>query len=463
MTLSGAVVFSPILAYGQYWDTEVVDATTADVGLFTSIALDSNNNPHISYYDSTSGYLRYARYDGAAWHLENADMVHDVGRYSSLALDSANNPRISYYDATEDSLKYARWVPPVPAATPTPRYVELNVAGGPDFAAGATLTLNWEVHPDSYGFAGSPRDVYLGVILSPEGALENAAPSVPEVLGTSGTLMLFHPATSGPHAYPPTEPAWRNVRFPLASGNSGSLNFTVPANVGQRCVFVAGFSPFPVPDQCVTSNGFNLPPLSSPPTPVAPSGRSGAFYLPGNYTQQALPLLVAFHGTGGDGAGMVAGFQALADEYGFIIVAPDSGDPAVWWISEAGSESDDYPIIMDWVDYIRSYPGVTIDDDYVMTLGFSGGAPVAPYIATNDEQFTAFAAMHGEVWEPSIGPNLALAWLSTGADDWWTPAMFEGYADMLDGRGFSVTLNIYPGGHVVSAEEQRAAIDWWLR
>jgi phospholipase/carboxylesterase len=196
---------------------------------------------------------------------------------------------------------------------------------------------------------------------------------------------------------------------------------------------------------------------------VAPSGRSGAFYLPGNYTQQALPLLVAFHGTGGDGAGMVAGFQALADEYGFIIVAPDSGDPAVWWIAIAGEESDDYPHIMAWVDWIRSYPGVTIDDEHVMTLGFSGGAPVAPYIATNDEQFTAFATMHGEVWEPSIGPNLALAWLSTGADDWWTPAMFEGYADMLDGRGFSVTLNIYPGGHVVSAEEQRAAIDWWLR
>lgn len=455
------------LKYAHYngaWHLEVADGPS-NIGQFSSIALDSSDNPHISYYSVTGGNLKYARYDGS-WHAENVDTLGNVGLYTSLALDGNDNPRISYYDDTNDNLKYARWVPAMPVATPTPpSYFELSVTGGPNFAAGDTLTLNWAVHAGSYGFAGSPRDVYLGVILSPESGLENRTATVAEVAGTSGDLLLFSPAISGLHAFPPARCAWRNVVFPLPGGDSGSLNFTVPPNVGQRCVFIGAFVPFPVADQCVVSNAFNLPPIANTPapTPVSPSGRSGAFYLPDNYTQRTLPLLVAFHGSGGNGAGMVVAFQDLAAAHGFIIVAPDSGDPDVWWITEAGHESDDYPIIMQWVDYIRSYPGVTIDDTRVMTIGFSGGCPVAPYIATNDEQFTAFASMHGEVWEPSIGPNLACAWLSTGEDDWWTPAMFEGYANMLIAKGFTVTHNTYPGGHALSDEEKSAVITWWLQ
>lgn len=33
-----------------------------DMGLDTSIALDSNNNSHISYYDSTNGDLKYVKW-----------------------------------------------------------------------------------------------------------------------------------------------------------------------------------------------------------------------------------------------------------------------------------------------------------------------------------------------------------------------------------------------------------------
>jgi predicted esterase len=210
------------------------------------------------------------------------------------------------------------------------------------------------------------------------------------------------------------------------------------------------------------SGGPTPTPVATPTPPQYPSGRSGGFYLPDNYTGHTLPLLVAFHGSGGSGEGMVDAFQALAAEYGFIIVAPDSGDPDVWYIHHAGYESDDYPFIMEWVDYIRNFPGVTIDDNYVMTLGFSGGCPVAPYIATNDEQFTHFASLHGEVWEPSIGGNLALAWLSTGTTDWWTPALYTTYKTMLEGKGFTVTRTIYDVGHSLTDEEKRGVISWWL-
>ncbi|MCD4732615.1 hypothetical protein K8R78_00070, partial [bacterium] len=93
------------------WITEVVDDTAAvQVGFYTSMALDSSDYPHISYYAKLDVYdLKYARWDGSAWQIETVDSEGDVGKHSSLVLDSSGNPHISYRDNINDDLKYAHW------------------------------------------------------------------------------------------------------------------------------------------------------------------------------------------------------------------------------------------------------------------------------------------------------------------------------------------------------------------
>jgi hypothetical protein len=96
------------------WYTETVDAA-GEVGLFTSLELDSSDYPHISYYDAGEGDLKYAYQDGDGWHIEVPDSEGDVGEYTSLALGANDSVHISYYDDGTGSLKYAYLAGTTPA------------------------------------------------------------------------------------------------------------------------------------------------------------------------------------------------------------------------------------------------------------------------------------------------------------------------------------------------------------
>jgi hypothetical protein len=226
-------------------------------------------------YDGSVQRIGYATSpDGANWTSYSGNPVLDVGNSGAWDAASLMSPVVindgGFYKMWYDGFDGTNWR--IGYATSPLNYLELEVgeapAGGYDFSPRQTLTLNWKVYDEYYGFTGSPRKVFLGAILSPESSLENRSANVSEVLGTKGQLFIYYATTAkkggkreyGWHPYPPAVAAWQRVSFPVPGmGDKGTLNFTVPSAVNKRCVLVGAFLPFPVADTCEVSNGFNLP------------------------------------------------------------------------------------------------------------------------------------------------------------------------------------------------------------
>jgi hypothetical protein len=94
-------------------DNYIIDSAGL-VGYHTSITIGTNGNPIISYYDITNGDLKIAACNNptctGATELERStnttiDSGGAVGGYTSIAIGTNGNPIISYYDQDNSALK----------------------------------------------------------------------------------------------------------------------------------------------------------------------------------------------------------------------------------------------------------------------------------------------------------------------------------------------------------------------
>ncbi|MFB5623317.1 MAG: hypothetical protein ACE5RP_00150 [Nitrosopumilus sp.] len=81
------------------------EEATGNTSRYSSLAIDKNNNAHISYQDTLNNNykLKYCNNVGGSFSCEVLD---GYGVYSSIAVDSINNIHISHINSTSDELRY---------------------------------------------------------------------------------------------------------------------------------------------------------------------------------------------------------------------------------------------------------------------------------------------------------------------------------------------------------------------
>jgi len=196
------------------------------------------------------------------------------------------------------------------------------------------------------------------------------------------------------------------------------------------------------------------------------TGRQGAYFLPRGYESRALPLLVFFHGTGGKGSLAILRLQALAEQEGFIVLAPDSVSVSgVWMVGQRpGETTADHGHVMACVREVLAVPGVRVDPGRALAAGFSVGGSGAAYLATHEAVFTALAVLHGHVALGAMGPRRPRTWLSVGdRDRVRTVEYMKSVAAHLEQEGFpKVELRVFRADHTLQDEELAGLVAWWL-
>jgi predicted esterase len=196
------------------------------------------------------------------------------------------------------------------------------------------------------------------------------------------------------------------------------------------------------------------------------SGRQGAFFIPRH--TGPIPVMVFFHATGGNGAQVVAEFRRDAVERSFAIVAPDSRvvqGYVSWEVGDKpGEVTDDLIHARRCLEEVLAMPGFQLRRTDMLAAGFSGGASSAPYLATNDNRFAAFAVLHGGVFEKGFGSNRVRGFLATGDRDELRPPnhVAEQARNARSAGVASVVLRTFSGCHSVSGAERAAMLTWWL-
>ena len=191
--------------------------------------------------------------------------------------------------------------------------------------------------------------------------------------------------------------------------------------------------------------------------------RDGILYVPKGYQASVpAPLVVMFHGAGSSGLNCQYAFPS-ADEFGCLLLAPDSRSELTWdlVLGEYGPD----------VEFLESAVAQTlgrcnVDRKALSVAGHSDGASYAlSFGITSGDIFGHILAFSPGVMTPVAARGKPRIFMSHGIDDPVMPieATSRKFVARLRGLGYDVTYQEYEGRHGVPAPIVHDGFAWLHR
>jgi phospholipase/carboxylesterase len=190
--------------------------------------------------------------------------------------------------------------------------------------------------------------------------------------------------------------------------------------------------------------------------------RDGLLFVPRTARPDSgVPLLLMLHGAGGSAAGVRFTF-ASAEEFGVIVLAPDSRGST--WDVIHGRPGPDVAFINTALHH--AFERVAIDPRRLGAGGFSDGASYALSIAVpNGDLFTHVVAFSPGFVTAGDRRGKPRIFISHGTQDAVLPIARTSHVIVpdLQSRGYDVRYREFGGPHAVPQSIAREAFQWFTR
>lgn len=190
-------------------------------------------------------------------------------------------------------------------------------------------------------------------------------------------------------------------------------------------------------------------------------GREGFLYAPTGYsTDQSTPLVLSLHGAGGNAHHGLALLQGLADEMGFLLLAP-SAHQQTWDVIRGGYGPD--VLLIDRA-LEQTFNRYNVDPTHVAIGGFSDGASYALSLGiTNGDLFSHVIAFSPGFMAPTAQEGTPRFFISHGTEDQVLPIdrCSRRIVPQLGKAGYNVHYQEFEGGHKVPENISDGAVTWF--
>jgi phospholipase/carboxylesterase len=214
-------------------------------------------------------------------------------------------------------------------------------------------------------------------------------------------------------------------------------------------------SPAPPPSQPKADTGLRRLGLGS--------GRDGLLYVPpGRDATGEMPLALTLHGAGGDARSGLSHLIDLADEFGLVLLAPESRGRT--WDVLAGGFGPDVGFIDRALG--QTFDRLNVDAGRLAITGFSDGASYALSLGlTNGDLFTHAIAFSPGFAAPADRRDNPPVFVSHGTRDRVLPIerCSRRIVPQLEREGYEVSYREFDGPHTVPGEVAREALAWFTR